>query len=76
MDDKNMPTLPVGEVREVEPGLFVKQPFSDEQYHAYAQQYAEQRVAEFAQSIINEIPGGSIVDPQWVCDLLRQRSKQ
>lgn len=39
-----------------------------------AQQYAEQRVREEREAIINSIPGGSIVDPQWVCDMIRGRS--
>ena len=45
-----MPPLPVGEVREIEPGRFVKQPVSDAQYYSYALQYAEQRVRAALQS--------------------------
>ena len=28
------------------------------------------------EAIINAIPGGDIVDPQWVCDMIRERSNK
>ena len=39
----------------------------------YAEEFAAMAVASELEAIIAEIPGGSVVDPQWVCDMIRER---
>lgn len=38
------------------------------------QAFAELVRADEREAIIQEIPGGYSVDPQWVCDMIRARS--
>jgi hypothetical protein len=40
----------------------------------YSQVYRNTVLKE-REAIIQEIPGGYSVDPQWVCDMIRARSK-
>ena len=37
--------------------------------------FAELARAEEREAIIQEIPGGCSVDPQWVCDMIRARGQ-
>lgn len=38
------------------------------------ERFAELVRADEREAIIQEIPGGYSVDPQWVCDMIRARS--
>ena len=38
--------------------------------------FAAEQVSAEREAIIAAIPGGNIVDPQWVCDMIRQREKK
>lgn len=38
--------------------------------------FADLVVAAEREAIIQAIPGGHYVDPQWVCDMIRARSKE
>ena len=38
--------------------------------------FAEEILFSECEAIIQEIPGGYSVDPQWVCDMIRARRKK
>ena len=48
--------------------------FTEEIERFFQAAYAAGAVAE-RDAIIKEIPGGSSVDPQWVCDMIRARGQ-
>lgn len=42
----------------------------------WLKQFAALVAAAEREAIIQAIPGGHYVDPQWVCDMIRARSKE
>ena len=47
----------------------------EEELEAFAELVREEAQAEEREAIIQEIPGGFSVDPQWVCDMIRARGQ-
>ena len=45
-------------------------------WHEEVERFAARVAAAEREAIIQKIPGGNSVDPQWVCDMIRARGQE